>query len=411
VTESTERLTDTLSNQVKGVITSALRAKYVSVSSHMNYPTGNAYQTLSLGEDVVGGYREDRSKLFGLFNFTGRHVLDCGCNLGELSRLARERGAMLVDGIEYDDYFVQIARLINAYKATTRVSFSQGDLTDSATIKDTYDVTMAFSVFPYILPVLEKIGAVTSEALVLETHNITSDIPKVYIKPVSQFFPHHTFVDYTDFGHGEGKRAVLVFAKRLSTLVDGGLLRSTVDIEKSEFGFLDSILSLAREIVPGRPYARADLERFVSVTPSDAGDIGKLTAGRGYWIEMIKGYLQARREGGVTMENSYVRFLRRMLTELNFDPTLTEQLSSDESIIQRVTYRFKDVDLLADGEKAIGKVSPIHVLSPKEAGGKMKIVHGETGNPVFVDVIDGYHRVFWASLFGIRKLAALYTYQ
>jgi len=411
MTEAGDDLSGRLSDQVKSAILSALHTKYISISSHMDYPTGNAYQALSLGDEVVGGYRQDRSKLFGVFDFTGRRVLDCGSNLGELSRLARDRGAALVDGIEYDNYFVQIARLINAYKGTTRVSFSQGDLTDPSVINDTYDVTMAFSVFPYVLPVMEKIAAVTSEALVLETHNITSDLLKVYIEPVRKYFPHYTFLDYTDLGRGEGKRAVLVFAKRQGTLLGDGILRSTIDVEQSGFGFLDPILSLAREIIPTRAHTRADLEHFIAAAPAEGDDIKKLTAGRSYWIEMIRGYLQASQEGRVTIDNIYVQFLRRMLTEYNFDPALAGQLASDEAIIQRVVYRFKDIDQLAEGGTEIGAVTPIHVINPKDGPGKIRIVHGETGNSVSVDVIDGYHRVFWACLFGVKKLPALYTYQ
>jgi SAM-dependent methyltransferase len=176
MTEVGDDLSSKLSEQVKNAILSALHARYISISSHMDYPTGNAYQALSLGDEAVGGYRQDRSKLFGVFDFSGRRVLDCGCNLGKLSRLARDRGAVLVDGIEYDNYFVQIARLINTYKGTTRVSFFQGDLTDPSVINDTYDVTMAFSVFPYVLPVMDKIAAATSEALVLETHKIDAEV-------------------------------------------------------------------------------------------------------------------------------------------------------------------------------------------------------------------------------------------
>jgi len=129
------------------------------------------------GENI-GGYRKDRSDVFSHFNFKGRTVLDCGCNIGELSRLARVCGARLVDGVEYDRYFVQVARLLNAYFGTSRVSFEEGDLTEEDTIGDVYDVTLAFSVFPYILPILSKISSATTEALVLETHNITSDQQK-----------------------------------------------------------------------------------------------------------------------------------------------------------------------------------------------------------------------------------------
>jgi SAM-dependent methyltransferase len=183
--ESTDVISQEVKTQLKHIIIDALNRKYISTSSHTNYTTGNRYQSVVLGGENIGGYRKDRSELFSLLNFTGRSVLDCGCNIGELSRLARHRGAVLVDGIEYDGYFVQIAQLINAYHAMTRVSVTQGDLTNEATIQDSYDITLAFSVFPYVLPVLAKLAKATGEALVLETHNITSDLWKIYIEPLT----------------------------------------------------------------------------------------------------------------------------------------------------------------------------------------------------------------------------------
>jgi hypothetical protein len=49
-----------LRGQIRDVIVAALRRKYISTSSHMSYTTGNAYQTVNLDDESVGGYRQDR---------------------------------------------------------------------------------------------------------------------------------------------------------------------------------------------------------------------------------------------------------------------------------------------------------------------------------------------------------------
>jgi predicted nicotinamide N-methyase len=70
---------------------------------------------------------------------TGRRVLDVGSGAGHLARVARARGAALVDGIEQDERLLVLSRLLNAYHGTTRVSFSAA-LDD---LDHTYDVVLA----------------------------------------------------------------------------------------------------------------------------------------------------------------------------------------------------------------------------------------------------------------------------
>jgi SAM-dependent methyltransferase len=336
-------------------------------------------------------------------------VLDCGCNLGELSRLARTRGAVLVDGIEYDKYFVQIAQLINAYRATTRVSFEQGNLTDASTIRGTYDVTLAFSVFPYILPVLPKVAETTREALVLETHNIASDLKSTYIEPVSRYFPHHTFVDYTDLGHGEGKRAVFVFAKERRALLPGGFLASTVDLSRSDFKFVDAMLDLTRQIGPTGGRDINSIRAVVNQADGIEDDSRKLTGGRTYWLMMMKGYLEYVSRGEVTLGNTYLMFLRSLMAKLKYDPVLADRLSSDEALIDRVKFRFGDVDLMAHSERVLAQIEPVFLSKLNDNTGRFAICHGETGNTFWANDLDGYHRIFWGLFFNFKKLPALYA--
>ena len=244
-TAETAQLNAAMRSSLRDLIVASLNQKYVSKSSYMDYTTGNRYQSVRLDNEVISGYRTNRADLFQAFDFSGRTVLDCGCNIGELSRLARLRGATLVDGYEYDNYFVEIGRLINAYNGTTRVSFYNRDVTKPYSFDDSFDVTMAFSVYPYISQVLNEIARITSEALILETHDIKPDLKKVYIDTLVKHFPHYTFLTKTDFGSGVEKRAIFVFAKQERSLYGtDALVKSTIDVKRSDFGYLNAIFSI-----------------------------------------------------------------------------------------------------------------------------------------------------------------------
>jgi ribosomal protein L11 methylase PrmA len=148
-------------------------------------------------------------------------VLDLGSNLGEMSRAARVRGAYLVDGFEYDKYFLETAELINAYNDVTRVSFYQRDITDPSIYDEQYDVVLAFSVFHYIHSVLEQIAAITNEVFVLETHKLEGNLDSDYLEPVLQYFPHHKILGESEWGipHDTSeRRTVIAFAKEEAVL-------------------------------------------------------------------------------------------------------------------------------------------------------------------------------------------------
>ncbi|NMC98782.1 MAG: class I SAM-dependent methyltransferase, partial [Bacteroidales bacterium] len=115
------------SDQFKKLIVDAVNVPYVSISNFESIRTGNNYQTIDLGEVEKKGGRSNRLKFLYQIDFQGKTVLDLGANTGENSRIVRRLGASLVDGIEYDPYFVEIGRAINALSGMTRVSLFQGD--------------------------------------------------------------------------------------------------------------------------------------------------------------------------------------------------------------------------------------------------------------------------------------------
>jgi SAM-dependent methyltransferase len=206
----------TLREKVKELIVGALDERYMSHSCQDAIETGNHYQSVTLGDERTSGFRTFRSDLLDQIPLEGRRVLDLGSNLGELSRLARARGAALVDGHEYDPYFVEIANLINAYNGTTRVSFHRSDITRPSLYTERYDVTFAFAVFIYIRDVIDRIAAMTDELLVLETHRLDDNFESLYLETVLPHFPHHRVLGRTEWGttmDGDIERAVVVFAK------------------------------------------------------------------------------------------------------------------------------------------------------------------------------------------------------
>ena len=200
--------------QLEELIRVSLGLPYVS-SGKEGIETGNHYQSVSIGDAKTSGFRSDRSAFLNRVDFRGRKVLDLGSNLGELSRSARARGADVVDGFEYDPFFVEVAHLLNAYNFTTRVSFFQRDITDPKVYVGHYDIVMAFAVWTYVRPILSSISRIT-EALLLETHKLNGNLERDYTTPISRFFPHTTVLGESDWGRTQdpgGGRAVLLCAK------------------------------------------------------------------------------------------------------------------------------------------------------------------------------------------------------
>ncbi|MDO9458649.1 MAG: class I SAM-dependent methyltransferase, partial [Alphaproteobacteria bacterium] len=98
-------------------------------SRHTAAPAASGRKAIERGERLHKGGRPYRESFMNQIDFRGRTVLDIGANTGENSRIARRLGATLVDGYEYDPYFVEIGRLVNAAAGMTRVSLFQGDAT------------------------------------------------------------------------------------------------------------------------------------------------------------------------------------------------------------------------------------------------------------------------------------------
>jgi SAM-dependent methyltransferase len=205
-----------IEDQLKELILAALAVPYVSTSCKDAIETGNHYQSVAFGQTYSQGFRSDRGEFLDRISLEGKKVLDLGSNLGEVSRAARRRGACLVDGFEYDPFFVEIACALNALNKTTRVSFYECDMTDPNTYRESYDIVLAFSVAHYVYPILSHLEGIVENLLVVETHRLQDNLESDYIANVSEYFPAHRVLGYSDWSISNnegGQRAVIALAR------------------------------------------------------------------------------------------------------------------------------------------------------------------------------------------------------
>ncbi len=206
---------------LRRLVLDALDDPYQSNSCQDGIPTDNHYQSITLGTETTPGFRSVRDDVLDQIDFVGKTVLDLGSNLGELSRAARGRGATLVDGFEYDPYFVDVANAVNAFNGVTRVSFFERDITAEATFTERYDIVLAFSVWVYVRPLLPLVTGIANDLFVLETHRLEDNLADYYLAPVLELMPHHRTLGDSEWGlvgGDRGRRAVVAFARSQETL-------------------------------------------------------------------------------------------------------------------------------------------------------------------------------------------------
>ncbi len=136
--------------------TPSLRPDLHELLSDMGGANGAASPNADVAADVV-----DHEWIIGELELEGKTVLHVGSGRGATSRKARIAGAELVDGFEPDGQLVSVARLLNAYHGTTRVSFFERDLTDPSTYAEPYDVVLALSVADLPEGIVETLLGIT----------------------------------------------------------------------------------------------------------------------------------------------------------------------------------------------------------------------------------------------------------
>jgi hypothetical protein len=429
-----------LKSELRELIARYLELYYVSESCKDGINTENRYQSVHLGELEVSGVRSLRDAFLDQVDFAGKKVLDLGSNLGELSRGARERGASLVDGFEYDPFFVELATAIDAYGQISRVSHHRRDITDPSVYRDHYDIVLAFSVFVYIEPILEQVAGVTDELLLLETHKLEDNLEDYYVRVVGRHFPHYAILGESDWDvrlGGEGdRRAIVAFAKDESTLL--GALR-----EPAPASAPPNVLRAAVAHRPGRgaaprlldldlarPPREALQQRFFMMFRFDALDelfdaidrieidvdtlaksreIKNLGAeGWVYWFLFTKGYIQYSKSSEIGEGNVYFDYLVRHYLDQGHDPSAAWDLTDHGLAVERVARRYRDFDQVrADAGKSAEpapNTKPVRVtVSDTPRDPPLQVYEVGADRPLPVRHIDGWHRLCSARLSGLTR--------
>jgi SAM-dependent methyltransferase len=435
--------------ELRSLIERSLTLSYMSVSGSEKIKTGNHYQSVRLGEDQTVGFRTDRQEFLNQIDFGGKDVLDLGSNLGEISRLARSRGAHFVDGFEYDPYFIEVANLINAYNEVTRVSFFHRDITDASIFDEQYDIVLAFSVYQYIGSVMDRIAGITKQVFVLETHKLEGNLESHYLNPISRYFPHYRILGESDWGKtfdASEKRAVIVFAREQtildaltcareqtsgtkfteaaqgsSKMVDVPTFHSATPLHMSTTPETSIAIDMQRTKLHQRFFSMfqfdtaEDLLTAISKLDLDLESIAQshdakalVYSGWVYWLIYTKGYLQYAETGTIGKGNMLLDYLLNYYLPRNQDPGL-RALADPLKAITRVAYRFQDFDVfrntLARNPGEINSVNPVTVfLEEPPVNGRLLVYEIGSDVPIQATLVDGWHRLFLASLFGVGTL-------
>jgi len=377
------------------VLLEALKHPYVSTSSKDNIRTGHGYQSVDLQGLVAIGARPSRKLFIEHLNVSGKSVLDIGANFGEISRLARKYGAALVDGYEYDPFFVEVARMINAVNGVTRVSMFQGDATDPNMYSGMkYDAVIAFSVFVYIEKILAEISNIT-DCMVFETHTLDHGID-FYLTRIVPFFPFFKLLGFTEMAPDTRKsRALLVFGKSQNDVASILALRTLKPKNYVNHAFFQTHGDAKR----GLPNFLSSLIDKI-VAPS--GDLNLTGFNQQYLESFCLGYNEYLQSGRLSMENIYARNLKAAIERGYIDPALKPLLNSPEHFLTKVNLRFQDFRNAHDGHWHL--IPPVKVRVRNEGN---LIFESVDGSEIRGESLDGHHRFFLHQLFAQPSIEAM----
>jgi SAM-dependent methyltransferase len=404
----------TVKQELRKLILDGLKRAYTS-SGKDGIETGNHYQSVTLGDEHTDGFRSDRAAFLDQIDFRGKRVLDLGANLGELSRAARSRGAALVDGYEYDPFFVELAQLLNAYNGTTGVSFYERDITDPGSYREHYDIVLGFSVFTYIGGILARLAEMTDEALVIETHKLDGNLENSYLGPVGKFLPVYEVLGESDWGRSlpeHQTRAVIVFARHRAAL-DRSLGRRSsarhrvarLDVQRTglqELFFEQWGVPRGERLLTEVRAMDLDLERVADVPDL----VNTPYSGQTYWLIFLKGYCQFQDAGALGPGNIYYDYITKYYAARDHDPGLCEAFKDRLFAMQRVAARFGDVDRFRHSPHAYVP-EPVTVFQGTDpADDHLTVYEVGRDEPLRASAVDGWHRLFAARIFGATAISA-----
>lgn len=424
---------------LRALIVQELARDYVSSSCKDGIKTGNHYQSILLDDELTAGFRSSRHDVLDQLEFEGASVLDLGCNLGEMSREARRRGASFVTGIEYDQHFVRVARLINTYQVLNNITIDQGDITNAATYRGRYDIVLAFSVFTYIDTLIDRIAAITDGVLILETHRLEDNLESTYLSAILPHFPYFRVIGHSDWSadtRADAGRIVIAFAKE-----PGPLRRYVRSAPSTDWPGLADPPALDAPEMDGATIQAVDVKRttiwydrffnryphlspqeVIDAVAQDVWSLPELLAepdlyadlldGWSYWWLYINGWRQYQASGGVFDDNIYYQFMTRHALAAGIDQGIAPELQDSEQSRLLVLRRYADFDVFAhhaaDGStNDVGTSVLQAVATHRDATASQDVYLIGSGEPVHTRFIDGYHRLFLARLFRVAALPAV----
>lgn len=385
-----------ISSELKDLIIKATKLPYIARSIFQSIETGNNYQSLDLGKIQQKGGRPSRERYLSQIDFRGKTVLDIGANTGENSRIVRKLGASLVDGIEYDPFFVELGRAINAVSGMTRVSLFQGDCTKPELFSGMkYDIVLALAVWVYLQDTMKQVAEIT-DTLVFETHTLDHGM-EFYYSRVLPYFPNAIALGYTEKPKDPHKsRMFVVFGKnreKLNSIVKREFLYVkpyfTNQFIKS-YGILNKgeIFKLANNFLVKHSnpmkYTKDDY-RFGAITYFEI------------FLAGLAQYLNNNKK--VDSQNIYFNFLKNGVQIGIIDQMLTDIIENDNWAIRKVTNKYEDALNIIDGN--IDFVPPVEI-KPDDSG--PLTFTSTNGNTFKCHIFDGHHRFFMCELAGIDKI-------
>jgi len=389
-----------IKEDLRDLVIRATRVSYVARSIHDAIPTGNNYQTLMLDSTLRQGGRQSRERFLYLIDLVGKTVLDIGANTGENARIVRKLGASLVDGYEYDPYFVEIGRVVNALSGMTRVSLFQGDCTRPELFKGMkYDVVLALSVWVYMQDTIEQIAEIT-DVMVFESHTLDHGI-EFYYQPILKHFPHAISLGYSDMPADPHKsRMVVVFGKDKAT-IDKMVNRQFLQVRPY---FDNKFIQRHGKLSKAEILQLAD-HCYAKHACKPCYDGADYVYGTDVYFEVFLAGLhqfaenEGKIEGLVRPDNLYLGFLLEGIKKKQIDQNLRKFCENPEWMIRKISNKYEDAFRILNGY--VDQIAPVEIV-PHPAG-KLSFTTTE-GRGINCEIFDGHHRFFLCELAGVEKI-------
>ena len=136
-------------------------------------------------------------------------------------------------------------------------------------------------------------------------------------------------------------------------------------------------------------------------------DLRRMYNGWLYWFLYLKGYIQYTESGTVGNGNVYFDYLTRFYVGQDHDPGLRREVDDSHVVVERVVRRVRDVDLFRKNPVAgpnswRDEVAPVRIIvSDPPPDNPLLVYEVGSDSPLNARLLDGWHRLFSARLFGI----------